>query len=427
MGYGPGPNDFTEILNNLLRSNYGQIKGATSNLPDILRSIGGPLSGSGITRNLPRGASPAGPSGQLGGGIGGILSGATQRLNSLRGQPQQQQEDPLMKLYNDLISQLSSPVNMPTGVNTEDLMNQVKSALNPLYDDRANRAQGQSDRARGEVKDMYRALSNDYERLAPQQAEQAKAAQQEIEQMYGQLQSNIEGNYSRVSKEQSDLFQKLGIESALPDVLEEQQPAVTDALTAAAENQTQQEQRYMDIGQMDQSYYREGSPIATMRGNEISTDLLSQLQDYLSQNEAERTSGIQSAYMDQLGQANNNLTQQQQTSQNEAARRQEMLWSILQSQMSGGSSGSPLDQFMSSLSPQQQQSVGSAFTQLQRSPEAIYGKVEDPRNPTPGTFVETTPEWYMQQADQMLQSGQISPQDHQALLYYIQMYYKMGQ
>ena len=40
--------------------------------------------------------------------------------------------------------------------------------------------------------------------------------------------------------------------------------------------------------------------------------------------------------------------------------------------------------------------------------------------------VETTPEWYMAQADQMLQSGQIDPATHQALLMYMQLYFKMG-
>ena len=79
------------------------------------------------------------------------------------------------------------------------------------------------------------------------------------------------------------------------------------------------------------------------------------------------------------------------------------------------------DSFMASLDPRIQQSVAGAFTQLQRSPEAIYGKVEDPRNPVPGTFVETTPEWYLAQADEMLKRGQITPEQHQALLMYIQL------
>ena len=339
----------------------------------------------------------------------------------------QQAPDPLMDLYQQLISQLQAPVNQPTGIDKEDLMNQVRKAIDPIYDQRADSAQHRTDAARGDVKDMYRALSNDYERLAPEQLAQSAAAKKEVEQLYGQLRSNIEGSYSRVSEEQSELFKSLGIEAALPDVLEDQAAPVQDSLTAASENQAQQQQRYMDMGQTDATYYREGSPLATMTGNEISTDMLSQLSEYLNQIEAERTSGIQSAYNDQLGQAQNQLGQQQQNAQGEMARRQEMLWQMLQGQMQGGQQQklNP-DSFMGQLPQEIQQSVAGAFTRLQRSPEAVYGKVEDKRNPVPGSFVETTPEWYMAQADQMLQRGEIDATTHQALLMYLQLNFGNG-
>lgn len=391
-----------------------------------------PILGGPLLPNIPKiprtGAAPRqGSQYKDQGNIFGSAVGST--LVELLGQ-QGQPQDPMAALYDQLVSQLQAPVSMPQGVDTEDLMRQIRGALDPIYDERASRAQGQSDRARSEVKDMYRELSNDYERLAPQQIEQAAAAQEEIKQMYGQLRSNIEGNYSRVSKEQGDLFKQLGIEAALPDVLEEQEAPVQEALTAASENQTQQQQRYMDIGQMDSTYYREGSPLATMTGNQISTDLLSQLQDYLGQNEAERTAGIQGAYLDQLNQANSLLAQQQQAAQSEAGRRQEMLFQMLQSTMQGRNQAQQQaltpDTFMSGLPEEQQQAVAGAFTRLQRSPEAIYGKVEDKRNPVPGTFVETTPEWYMAQADEMLRRGEIDPVTHQALLMYMQLYLKSG-
>jgi hypothetical protein len=405
------------------------------------RGMGGGISGDGV-RGIASAAGPIGRAfnnlgstvrgaslntsngigGNLGGGIGAIAGRLGSALGNGGQQPQQQ--DPLMDLYNQLINQLSSPVQMPTGVDTEDLMKQIQGAINPIYDQRASQAKSQDAYGRQEVEDMYRSLSNDYERLAPEQIAQAEAAKKEVEQMYGQLRSNVEGSYSRVSKEQGDLFKQLGIESALPSVLEDQAPAVTDALTAANQNQAQQEQRYTDIGQMDATYMREGSPIATMRGNEIQTDMLSQLDDYLKQIEAERSSGIQTAYMDQLGQANSLLGQQQQTAQGEAARRQEMLWNILQSQLQGNNQQLTPDSFMGSLPGAVQQSVASAFTQLQRSPEAVYGKTHDPRSADPGSFTETTPQWYMAQADEMLKAGQITPEVHQALLMYMQLRFK---
>lgn len=363
-------------------------------------------------------------------GLGATVSNLAQQIGQMQGGGQQQQPvDPLMNLYEQLISQLQAPVNMPTGINTEDLMNQVRKAIDPIYDQRAQQAEERTGRATGQVKDMYRALSNDYERLAPQQVDQAKAAQEEIKKLYGSLRSNVEGNYSRVSEEQGELFKQLGIEDALPAVLDEQDDAVQEALTAASENQAQQQQRYMDIGQMDSTYYREGSPNATMTGNEISTDMLAGLQNYLQQIDAERTSGIQTAYMDQLTNAQSQLAQQQQMAQGEMGRRQEMLWQILNSQLQGKNQQQQEltpDSFMSQLPPEIQQSIGGAFTRLQRSPEAVYGKTEDKRNPVPGTFVETTPNWYLAQADEMLRRGEIDATTHQALQMYMQLYFGMG-
>lgn len=355
---------------------------------------------------------------QFGKNIGGFLAGLGQ----------QQQQDPITALYEQLLGQLSSPVAMPTAPNNADIMNQVKAAINPIYDQRANTARAQGDRAQADVQGMYGQLADDYERLAPQQAAQAKQAQDEISQVYGQLRSNIEGNYSRVSNDQAELFKSLGIEDALPDAMAGQSDVVNDALTAASENQAQQQQRYMDLGQADQTYYREGSPIATMAGNEYSRGILDQLTDYLNQNESERASGIQSSYLDQLGQATNNYNQQLQFAQSQQQNNQQMLFQMLQAQMQAQAqqSNQPVtaDSFLSGLPNGVQQSTAGAYTQLERSPEAVYGKVEDPRNPVPGTFVETTPQWYMAQADKMYQSGQIDGPTYQALLQYLQLKYK---
>jgi hypothetical protein len=371
------------------------------------------------------GASQRFDAGAAGKSVGGALGGLSALFAG--GGGAQQQSDPLMDLYQQLIGQLQAPVAMPTGIDTENLMAQVQKAINPIYDQRINEARGDTERGTSEVKDMYRALSGDYERLAKEQQAQSEQAKMDIEAMYGQLRSNIKGDYARVSKEQSDLFKQLGIEEALPEVLEEQSAPVEEALIAASQNQTQQQQRYEDIGNIDESYWREGSPLATMTGNEISVDMLNDLQDYVQQTNAERTAGIQSGYLDQLSQAQNQLLQQQQMAQGEAGRRQEMLWQMLQSQLQGGQQQElTVDSFMAGLPPQMQQSVAGAFTKLSRAPEAVYGKVKDPRNPVPGTFVETTPNWYLAQADEMLKRGEIDPTTHQALVMYLQLYHKMG-
>lgn len=374
--------------------------------------------------------SGSGPSvaNQLGQAVGRTLSGLPSSLRNMA-QPQEP-ENPLLDLYAQLIDQLQQPANVPTGIDTGDLMEQIKKAINPIYDQRAKAAEERSGRYRKEVTGMYKALADDYKQLAPEQLQQAAQSQDQIQDLYGQLRSNIKGDYARVSKDQANEFQRLGIEQALPDVLAEQQAPVQDALIAAAENQAQQQQRYMDIGNTDAEYYREGSPNAILTGNNVKTDMLAELGNYLDQIEAERTAGIQGGYLDQLSQAQNRLAQQQQTAYAENNRRQQMLWEMLQSQLGMGSGGKQQaltpDSFMGSLPPELQQGVARSFTQLQRSPESVYGKVEDPRNPVPGTFVDTSPEWYLSQADELLKRGEIDPQTHQALLMYMQLYYGMG-
>lgn len=393
-------------------------------IADTLNPFGNPLTAG------KSGAAPKQSFSGMGSAVGKSLQNVISQVNNRVGQMQQMpQQDPLAEMYSQLINQLQQPVASPTGVNSQDLMAQIRGAIDPIYDQRANAATARTGKARTEVKGMYDSLAKDYERLAPQQVAQADAAQQEIENMYGQLRSNIEGSYSRVSKEQGDLFKQLGIEAALPEVLGSQQELVNEDLAAASKEQAQQEQRYMDIGQMDSTYFREGAPNAQLTGTNMSKDMLFELEQYLNQNDAERSAGIQTSYMDQLTQAQNQLAQQQQNAQSENARRQGMLFDMLNQQMQiRNQPQQPLttDSFMAQLQPAQQQQVGAAFTQLQRSPEAIYGKVEDPRNPVPGSFVDTNPEWFMAQADQMLQSGQIDEATHQALLQYMQLYFGMG-
>jgi hypothetical protein len=392
-----------------------------------LPQVSGPFGVTQPSNSTPRTSGAFPNIGQLIGGVGKSYSGTGAHLGSLVASLGAPGPDPMQTLYQQLLDQLTQPVNSPTGIDTQDLMKQVQDALNPIYDQRVKQAQDQTGRATKDVQGMYGALSKDYQKLAPEQVAQSKDAQKQIEDLYGQLRSNVEGSYSRVSNEQADLFKQLGIQDALPAVLDKQQAPVQDALTAASENQAQQQQRYMDIGQMDSTYYREGAPNAVLTGNEVSGNLLNQLQDYVNKTNAERSSGIQSAYMDQLGSAQGQLAQQQQAASSETSRRQEMLWQMLQSQLGGKQAAATPDTFMSQLPAQVQQSVGSAFTQLQRSPEAVYGKVQDPRNPVPGTYVDTNPNWYMAQADKMYQAGQIDQTTYQALLQYMQLYYKTGQ
>lgn len=380
----------------------------------------GPLMGrnnSGMGQRSQSGATP---------NIGQALNGMITALgSSMQNQQQTQPSNPLTELFAQLVDQLQQPVAAPTDVDREDLMNQVQSALNPIYDQRISAAKGNYNTGSADIKGMYSALSDEYKKMAPQAKAQADQAEADVADLYGQLRTNITGDFARVSKEQGDLFNQLGIGDALPSVLDEQDDSVKDALKAASENQANEQAYYLRQGNTDQTYYQEQAPNAILAGNEFAGNLLNQLNQYVNQTNAERTSGIQTAYMDQLNNAQNQLFQQQQAAQGENSRRQGMLWDMLQGMMTQQSKASSAqltpDSFLSQLPPELQQSVAGAYTQLQRSPEAVYGKVEDPRNPVPGTFVNTTPQWYMSQVDEMYKNGQIDAQTYQNLQMYLQL------
>lgn len=419
--YGSG--NIGDLLARLLGSNevkhlasYGSGK-----INSLMPQIGGPLrSGSSggssqpgaAPRSLGQWVQPQDNSTGINGALGAVAN--------FFGQGQ----DPLQALYQQLLGQLTSPVGQPQAPDQDAIMRRVQAAINPIYDTREENATNTTNRGTQQVGQMYKALADDYKQLAPQQVAQAAQNKKQIEDLYGQLKTNIQGDYSRVSKEQGDLFKSLGIESALPDVLAKQNPGVEDALTSASQTQTQQEQRYQDIGNIDQQYFEEGATNAPLTGNNIATSMVDKLQDYINQAEGERTAGIQSAFNDQYGQAQSQYQTQLGQANQETNQHQSMLWQILQSQMNQKSQPVTSDSFLGSLPPQVAQQVGNAYTSLERSPEAVYGKVEDPRSPVPGTFVQTTPEWYMQQADEMFKQGQIDAATHQALLMYLQLQLK---
>lgn len=354
-----------------------------------------------------------------------------QQSNAIRGlgarQSTGQQENPLGSLYDMLIGMLTGP----TGVDTSGLMDRVRGAYDPIYDARRKaiedlmaRTEQRTTAGRREIEGLYEGLGQDYERLAPEAAAQAEEARAQTEELFGQLKSNVEGNYSRIQGEQGDLLKKLGQEHVVGDVLEPQGEQAAAAMGRADELGAINQQRMSDIGNIDESYYRQGAPLARLAGTNKSADLLSQLNEFLGQRqsdismlEGERTAGIQGSYNQLFSQAQAQAAQQKQQQTG-------MLFDLLQSQLQAANQPPPeltAGSFLGSLQPNLQQDVGTAFRSLERSPEAVYGRVEDPRHPVPGTFVPTTDEWWFNAVDDMYDKGQISDATRNALVQFLRL------
>lgn len=318
-------------------------------------------------------------------------------------------QNPLGMLYDQLLDMLTGG----SGVDESALMDQVRGQLDPIYDQRINQARGTYGRGKEDISGMYSALAADYERLAPEQEAQAEEAQQEVEDLYGQLKSNIEGNYARVSQEQVDTMKQLGIEAAAPGVMKPQGERAASAMSRADELGAINQQRYQDIANIDETYYREGSPLASLTGANRVSDLATQLQDYVQQTEAERTSGINQAYSQLLQQAQGQAAQEQN-------QRTQMLWQILQAQLQAQSQPqgemSPFE-MRTSLPGEAQQALRS----IERSEPAVTGRQEIPGHPVPGTYSPITDEWWLNQVDEMYAAGDINETTRQLLMQYIMM------
>jgi hypothetical protein len=328
-------------------------------------------------------------------------------------------------------------------VDEADLMRQVRGQFDPVYDARIaalremmGLAEERTTRGRGEVEGMYGSLAEDYERLAPEARAQAEDFRQQTEDLYGQLRSNIEGSYSRIQEEQGDLFKQLGIEAAAPDVLEPQGAQAARAAAAAETFGTLAQQRESEVGRLESAYWKEGAPLATLTGSNMSAEMLQNLEDYLRMREqditmaeAERSSGIQQAYTQLLMQAQGQAQQQERW-------QQEQLFRLLQGQMQQGQQvESPFADAMSDVSnpdifaqylPQGQgQQFLDAWNSLMQTPEVRTGRQFIGQSltdyPIPGDVVPTTDAFMEGLVQEMLSSGAISPATAGQLIQFMRM------
>jgi nucleotide-binding universal stress UspA family protein len=307
----------------------------------------------------------------------------------------------------------------------EPQVNSYANQVNPIYDariaalqDLMSRAEQRVGQGKQEIGDMYGALAENYEELAPQVRQQAEEAQQDVSQLFGELRSTVEGHYTKVAKEQADLYRQLGIEAAAPEVLGSQGERQAEGMALADTLGAINEQRMADIGEIDESYYRQGAPLARLTGSNKQTDLMQQLEDYLantsseiSMAEAERTSA---------------LAQLQAQAQREAAQQQQqqmqMLWQVLQSQAQAENVELTPDLLLQQLPTQLRSEVSNAYRQIERSEPILANQVS---GRIPGTSVTTPDEYWLELAQIMYENGDISSQAYSALSQLIRLKHEL--
>lgn len=331
--------------------------------------------------------------------------------------------DPLGELYMDLIESLQGGGMQ---VDSADLMAQITAAIDPVFNARQQaienlmaRAQERVGENRQNVEAMYEDLSEDYLKQVPEAMEQGEEAEAEVEQLYGQLASNIEGHYSRISAEQEEMFGRLGIEAAAPEIMAAQGEQQGQALAAAEQLGTVNRQRYEDVGNIDATYFREGAPLAQLQGKNLSAEMLQGLEDYLFQREqdllqlqGERQSEITSAFGQLMGSAQGDIAEQQRW-------QTEMLFRALENMQERNQWQSEFGLKQAELGPQfgmASPDIQNAFQAIMGNPDVIAGRQTDPDALIAGTRVPLTDARIRQLAAQYAQQYGLSAAEYETLV-----------
>lgn len=177
-----------------------------------------------------------------------------------------------------------------------DLQAQANAQASAQYDpviaqlrSQMQNASTRANRYKGEIGDMFSALSSNLEGDIPKVQQTYEQTKGNTQGVYDQLQQSISNQYNQSMGEQEAMMKRLGIEAAAsdPQNIQRQQRdrdyflnrAKTDSATQQSALNTQEQ------GAVD--YTRQGSQIARSEGTSRQANLMSQLQEMLNQYEGQ--------------------------------------------------------------------------------------------------------------------------------------------
>lgn len=173
--------------------------------------------------------------------------------------------------------------------NENDLEQQAMSAASAKFDpvisglrNQQSTAQSRAGRYDQQLNSMYSSLSGSLRSDIPKVEQNFAETKQETAGEYQQLQDQIKSQYAQTQTDQEEMYKRLNIQAAAPDILGQQ---MTDrdffVNNAAQQGQTMQ----TALGQEERGateYSRRGSQIAEMSGVERRADLGAQLQEMMA-------------------------------------------------------------------------------------------------------------------------------------------------
>lgn len=215
---------------------------------------------------------------------------------------------PPSEIFNRL-QNISNPSNYM--MDPSILQQQAQSAANAQYDpiignlqNQMNISQQRADRNKGYVDSMFQGLSNSLQGDVPKINQTFDAGKQKTQNEYTQLQNSIQGQYADTQNAQNDVFNRLGIQAATPDIAPRQakDQAFFENMAKSA-GQTQQDAlNLQQNGAVD--YTNRGSQIARAEGTQRQADITNQLNDLLQGYQGQIGSNVQAknqSYISALG------------------------------------------------------------------------------------------------------------------------------
>lgn len=231
--------------------------------------------------------------------------------NSQPNTPQLGAPDFLQNLFHQLLnnSQVGSSSMSPG-----DILRQATKTAASQYDPQISAIDRQMSRAKTtagknkkELANLYGAGADAYNQDITASKSQGKAAVADEKARQADLQGKLKSNYSSSLDDQMKQFQTLGIQDALPQATSQQR---NDLNYLGKLNDTQGQANLSDLNaenNADINYYNEGKGVMRLTGNEVQSDLMSQLTDYLN-SQGDARSSLQGQRQAAIAQLQQQLT-----------------------------------------------------------------------------------------------------------------------
>lgn len=337
----------------------------------------------------------------------------------------------------DILTQLALQQNRG---DPNEMARQAMAAASQQYDPQIEElkrqigiTQGNAHESQDKLGQMYGSLQKADLADIPVIDQMFNKSGQDLNAQYKQLGDQVTGQYADAQKQQMDLMNQLNIQAAAPDALKQQQndEAFFQSQQGQSKQDTTDAMKLLQTGA--DNFSRQGSEIAGLEGSNRQADVMSQLQDYMTQAQGrvgDLENAKQNAYTTSLGQLSGQQSQQGQNQFNNLLQLAKFQYEMQhenqqqqQQQQQGQYKSGPLAaaNFLGQNDPGEASQLNSYLLQVLQGQPFTSGQVPNPMDPTRGQ--QLTPEMAAQLAMQQAAQEGMSPESQQQLYLAMLAYY----